>query len=146
MGKLRQRSLISCCDMTAYLHLLAAFCMYSIKFISILELLVLHLFTSNMLLPCEQVKKFSFVQSITCVLPCGHPQFSVFLWKNQGWLHCKGAICVHKEVGLNSVMQIKQTVSMHWLVMCTCPTPCLLFAILLWFWLKTMSAQRRSSC
>lgn len=81
MGKLRHRSLISCCDMTAHLHLLAAFCMYSIKFTSILELLVLHLFTSNMLLLCEQVKKFSFVQSITCVRPCGHPQFSVFLGK-----------------------------------------------------------------
>lgn len=48
--------------------------------------------------------------------------------KNQGWLQCRGAICIHKEAGLNSVMQIKQRMSLHWLVKCPCPphpTSCL---------------------
>lgn len=145
MGKLRQRSLISSHDMTAHLHLPVAFCVYSIKFISIVELLLFHLFTSIMLLPCEQVKTFSFLQSITHVLPCGHPLFSVFMWKSRGWLQCKGAICIHKEAGLNSVMHIKQRMSMHWLVMSTCPPhPVFYLSYYYVFGLKTLVLKQEA--
>lgn len=81
----------------------------------------------------------------THVLPCGHPLFSVFMWKSRGWLQCKGAICIHKEAGLNSVMHIKQRMSMHWLVMSTCsPHPVFYLSYYYVFGLKTLVLKQEA--